>query len=1264
MAKNPRKVQDPTQAALSAIEEALQTGGDTPTEAAPDKSVASDDPRRSVRDSVPAATVSASGPFIDEPPSIRRRLPAGRRAHAPANDDRQSVGQILGALHARPPRTPLYVAAIASAWWVVMALVIGYSRTYQDISQTSGLLDLVDLPYFWLFFATLVLPPVLFFTIAAMIRRAQEMRLVSRAMTEVTLRLAEPEGVSTDAVVSFSQAIRREVAALGDGIERAIARASELETMVRNEVATLERAYDENELRVRALVDELQSERDAIVSHGTRLREAIGGAHESFSFDVEGAATRIETTLTESTARINASLIESTDRINISLTESSDRINASLTESNKRVTDGFLKDIEGVATRIETTLTEVNGLINASLAESSSRIAEASDRINASLAESSTRITDGFLTQAETASAQISEASDKVLEAFTSRGTELEQRLSRIGIENAERLGQVGIETANALDSRTALLTESINNSMEKLVDTITSKGDEVHDTITARIAETEEVIGRHGHEVADRIASETSALSLRVTESVQSFESAVKMHGPALAEQVSQAVNFLSDQARDALSSLDERTSGKLRETTEAIDSRIQRIEQTIDSRTQSLNETLAGRTLELARTITDGSKVAAEAVDKTVAGMGEYFAGKAQEIAVTISDRAEAVDQTLGKRALELTQNLDSHIQHFEAQVSHKLVGITETIESRGITLTDSLVAKLDEASNALVSRMGTVSKNLRDEASEMEHTLTQLGDQMTKTLVERTGETVKGFAEQTQQIAATHEALRENVVGSLDKLLESNRLFKQLLQGVTESLEPLENAMAKRVTAFQGALENTVGTTRSSVDWIDNQMNELRNISGSVLRDLAAVTQRFEGQGRYIASVAETLSETHGRIDQSLEERREAIEHIIALLVDRTAAIEENFGDRSQQIGERLAAFNRMLHESLAAAETRAQDIARHIIDSTNQISQTINKQHEVIRAGYSEERGRTATALKTTYEEAMDEMKQMFTDLQERFTDTAREVRDVASEVQASLDQTRVELKRGVLELPHETRESADAMRRVVADQLKALSELNDIVSRHAREMEAIEPTRGYREEAVAAGGARYSEAASATEIPSARQRATAPRGEPIEFRRPRTEPARKAAGPRAVSHTRDDGQRGGWLTDLVTNTDEARDDDTQDTVDSLDSLSLDIARMIDHDAAVELWDRHKRGERGVFTRRLYTPQGQKTFDEIRRRYRKSNDFRETVDRYIDEFERLLEQVGRDDRGQVLSKTYLTSDTGKVYTLLAHAAARLN
>jgi hypothetical protein len=104
--------------------------------------------------------------------------------------------------------------------------------------------------------------------------------------------------------------------------------------------------------------------------------------------------------------------------------------------------------------------------------------------------------------------------------------------------------------------------------------------------------------------------------------------------------------------------------------------------------------------------------------------------------------------------------------------------------------------------------------------------------------------------------------------------------------------------------------------------------------------------------------------------------------------------------------------------------------------------------------------------------------------------------------------------------------------------------------------------------------------------------------------------------------------------------------------------------VDIARMIDHEAAADLWERYKRGERGAFTRRLYTQPGQKAFDEIRNKYRSDPEFRQTVEHYIHEFERLLDDVSRGDRGPAVARNYLISDTGKVYTMLAHAAGRFD
>jgi len=238
--------------------------------------------------------------------------------------------------------------------------------------------------------------------------------------------------------------------------------------------------------------------------------------------------------------------------------------------------------------------------------------------------------------------------------------------------------------------------------------------------------------------------------------------------------------------------------------------------------------------------------------------------------------------------------------------------------------------------------------------------------------------------------------------------------------------------------------------------------------------------------------------------------------------------------------------------------------------------------------------------------------------------------------------------------------------------VIVDQIEALAELNRIVARHGRSLDTAEPatrraetldTAPRREAALANGG-----------TPPARGRSD------IAAPAPPAPPSRRAEAPSLSPAQGGAPARAGWLSELLTRASQeepreqsrapapppAEDDDRlpRHSIESLDSLAVDIARMIDHDAAAELWDRYKRGERNVFTRKLYTMQGQRAFEEIRRKYRADREFMATVDRYIAEFERLLDEVSRDDRGQVVARTYLTSETGKVYTMLAHAAGRFD
>src|SRR5262249_55565281 len=70
------------------------------------------------------------------------------------------------------------------------------------------------------------------------------------------------------------------------GVERALARAAELETLVANEVSALEHAYNDNEVRIRALLQDLGSQRDTLVGQAGQIRDAINSVHLDLGHDI------------------------------------------------------------------------------------------------------------------------------------------------------------------------------------------------------------------------------------------------------------------------------------------------------------------------------------------------------------------------------------------------------------------------------------------------------------------------------------------------------------------------------------------------------------------------------------------------------------------------------------------------------------------------------------------------------------------------------------------------------------------------------------------------------------------------------------------------------------------------------------------------------------------------------------------------------------------------------------------------------------------
>jgi hypothetical protein len=213
-----------------------------------------------------------------EPPQRRvaRRRPAGPvRSKIAANDDAPSIGGLIYALDQKPSTKPFKVAGIASAIWILISAAFAWAIVNADLQTGASLADILSKPATFITAAAVLVPTAILWFLALLSWRSEELRLRSSTMAEVAIRLAEPDRMAEQSVASLGQAVRRQVAFMNDAITRALGRAGELEALVHNEVSALERSYEENEQKIRGLINELSGERHALVNTSERVTDTL-----------------------------------------------------------------------------------------------------------------------------------------------------------------------------------------------------------------------------------------------------------------------------------------------------------------------------------------------------------------------------------------------------------------------------------------------------------------------------------------------------------------------------------------------------------------------------------------------------------------------------------------------------------------------------------------------------------------------------------------------------------------------------------------------------------------------------------------------------------------------------------------------------------------------------------------------------------------------------------------------------------------------------
>lgn len=115
----------------------------------------------------------------------------------------------------------------------------------------------------------------------------------------------------------------------------------------------------------------------------------------------------------------------------------------------------------------------------------------------------------------------------------------------------------------------------------------------------------------------------------------------------------------------------------------------------------------------------------------------------------------------------------------------------------------------------------------------------------------------------------------------------------------------------------------------------------------------------------------------------------------------------------------------------------------------------------------------------------------------------------------------------------------------------------------------------------------------------------------------------------------------------------------------DIISELETISIDINSIFNKNGDDEaLWKKYYEGDHSVFVRYLSKNMTKKEVIAVREDYEKKPDFRVVVDKYLDDFNSLIEAARSNNRASTLLALISGSDIGKVYYILSRALGKVN
>ncbi len=634
-----------------------------------------------------------------------------------------------------------------------------------------------------------------------------------------------------------------------------------------------------------------------------------------------------------------------------------------------------------------------------------------------------------------------------------------------------------------------------------------------------------------------------------------------------------------------------------------------------------------------------------------------------------VLFEDAAARIAETSRTQFDALTAEADMHRQRLDQEEIAALAAIrarAEVLHEELASQRASIIATEDDTLAALGARFAA----MRAESGAFSRALNTAEESAQSLFAERSGTQLAALRQAIETLSSDHEAL---IGTSRERLSAFEQSAIDLARRLSEESALLDEQLSRRRASLEVMAAEQRAALSRNLSELDGAISERRAAMA------AAGAEAADALARKLADLDQAVE---AQRERQLEEARELGNHCNAI-ADKVAALTSTLHNSGEQSDATAAKIDR----ALGSLSQRLIDMRTALSGTDGQIDTLTDsavRLLELIQAGGEHASTTLPQSLSSAeaglgrFETRIDLLRTALIEAGDNGRALSDHVETTRSDLVAAIDElTRLQQAfasdaaqqdnrlAGLREMLAAARLESDALSRDIEGRLSgAIADLTSAAGR------AGETLRESTSREIAALAEKLGEDSSAAIV-----RVLQGRGAELIARLEDAIDNAAAASRETAIQMRDQlakvDELAGNLENRVTRAreraEEAVDNDfarrTALITESLNSTSIDIAKVLSADVSETAWASYLRGDRGIFTRRAVSLLDNSEVRAVQQHYEADEEFRGHVNRYIHDFESMLRQLLSTRDGHALGVTLLSSDMGKLYVALAQGIERL-